>query len=536
MKTFVDNAKNSAEGKQIAMSYFAERGISQQTIDTFQLGYSIDAWDDFSSKAIKAGFNKDFLVELGLSKQKEDGSLWDFFKGRIMFPIHNPVGKVIGFGGRVLKTSEKVGKYFNSPESEVYHKSQVLYGIHLAKRTISKEERCILVEGYTDVLSLYQAGIENVVSSSGTSLTEEQVKLIRKYTENLYILYDGDAAGIKAALRGLDIAIEKGLNVKIILLPDGEDPDSFVQKHGGERLREFIKEEAKDIITFKAKLFKDEAGSDPIKRGELVHDMIRSITLIPDHIKRNFYVKEVALLMGISEELIFREISKATYNKSKKSQEAPPPSIPLEDLIPQEESTNAFDFTFNKYKYEIELIKMLMNYGDKDYYDNENPFFVTTKMSVAEYIFQHVYENCEFDNPICSKLFYYIKSLFEKNEIKPFSFYVNHLDPEISDFSIQLANMIGEDQIHNWKNLKDQFEKVQYGYKYKIEIDDIIKKINIRHYQKISEVVKSTVLELLNDPSDDRVDMLKNQLEIQKNILEYIKNEAEGTSMVILNL
>ena len=319
-KYFQANLHDTEIGKTLALSYFKERGFSEKTILDFQLGYCLDMRDELYKNLKRDGFKQDYIVKLGLAKKYEDESWRDFFRGRIMFPIHNLSGKVIGFGGRVMGNADKTAKYINSPESEIYHKSHVLYGMHLAKRAIPKENYCILVEGYTDVISLYQAGVENAVASSGTALTIEQLKLIRRFTENLHILYDGDKAGIKAALRGTDLALESGLNVNLTLLKEGHDPDSFVREFGGEALKEYIQKQSSDIVTFKAKLYREETGQDPVKRAELTKDIIHTISLVPDNIKRSFYIKECAILMGIEEELLSRESQRIINQRRKKQQ------------------------------------------------------------------------------------------------------------------------------------------------------------------------------------------------------------------------
>lgn len=308
---------DSEDGRAIGLSYFKERGFIEKTIREFELGYSPNGWDTFSQVALKQGFTLDILEKAGLTIKREDGRLMDRFRTRVIFPIHNLSGKPIAFGARILTNDKNQPKYLNSPETEVYHKSNVLYGISQAKQAIRQEDVCYLVEGYTDVLSLHQAGIHNVVASSGTSLTLEQIKLIGRFTQNVTVLYDGDAAGIKASLRGTDMILEEGLNVKVVVFPDGDDPDSFVRKVGGEGFKNHLQAHANDFITFKAELFIKEAGADPFKRAEIIREMVESISKIPDSIKRTVFFQKTAQLMGIDEGVLIAESNKIFLNKKR---------------------------------------------------------------------------------------------------------------------------------------------------------------------------------------------------------------------------
>ncbi|HQS06790.1 MAG TPA: DNA primase, partial [Daejeonella sp.] len=284
-KFFQQQMLETDEGKSIGLSYFKERGFRDDIIKKFELGYSPDVWDALTQSAITEGYNIQFLEETGLTIRKENEKFYDRFRGRVMFPIHSFTGRVIGFGGRTLKTDKAVPKYVNSPESDIYHKSNVLYGLFFAKKSMRDEDNCYLVEGYADVLSVHQAGIENVVASSGTSLTIEQIRMIGRFTKNITILYDGDDAGIKASLRGLDMILEEGLNVKIVLFPDGDDPDSYVQKFGSAAFKSHIEGSKKDFILFKTSILLKDAGNDPIKRAGIIREVVESIAKIPDGIK-----------------------------------------------------------------------------------------------------------------------------------------------------------------------------------------------------------------------------------------------------------
>ncbi len=322
---FVKKLHDDPEGRAIGLSYFKERGFRDDIIKKFQLGYSPERRDAFSSEAQRAGYRRDYLLKTGLSAGGENNSpLTDRFRGRVIFPVHTLSGKVVAFGGRILKKTENTGKYVNSPESEIYSKSRELYGIYFSKSAIVKADKCFLVEGYTDVLSMHQAGIENVVASSGTALTHGQIRMIHRFSENITVLYDGDAAGIKAALRGIDLLLEDGMNVRVVLLPEGEDPDSFARKQNAEGFNRFIDEHEQDFIRFKTHLLLDEVGEDPIRKAGLITNIVQSIALIPDNIKRSVYIQETATLLGTREEVIIAAVNKIrirNYEKRKEQRE-----------------------------------------------------------------------------------------------------------------------------------------------------------------------------------------------------------------------
>lgn len=322
---FVKKLHDDPEGKAIGLSYFKERGFRDDIIKKFQLGYSLEQRDAFSSEAQRAGYRSDYLLKTGLSAGGENNSpLIDRFRGRVIFPVHTLSGKVVAFGGRILKKAENTGKYVNSPESEIYSKSRELYGIFFSKRAIVKADKCFLVEGYTDVLSMHQAGIENVVASSGTALTHGQIRMIHRFSENITVLYDGDAAGIKAALRGIDLLLEDGMNVRVVLLPEGEDPDSFARKQSAEEFNRFIEEHEQDFIRFKTHLLLDEVGDDPIKKAGLITNIVQSIALIPDNIKRSVYIQDTATLLSTREDVVIAAVNKIrirNYEKKKEQHE-----------------------------------------------------------------------------------------------------------------------------------------------------------------------------------------------------------------------
>ncbi|GAB6012229.1 DNA primase [Viscerimonas tarda] len=385
---FQNTLHNHLEGKTIGLSYFKERGFREDIIRKFELGYSLEQKDAFTQEALRNGYNKDYLVKTGLTIEGDNNYVVDRFRGRVMFPVHTLSGKVIAFGGRILKKVENTGKYINSPESVIYHKSDVLYGLFLAKQAITKADCCFLVEGYTDVISMHQAGIENVVASSGTALTHGQIKLIHRFTPNVTVIYDGDAAGIKAALRGIDLLLEEGMNIKVLLLPDGEDPDSFARKQNAQSFNNYIKEHETDFIRFKTQLLLDDAGNDPIKRAALISDIVNSISIIPDGIIRTVYLKDCSVLMGVDERVLIGEVNKKRLTALEKkplrqntaSNEEPEPSEtpPPQNIIKLEESE------LDKFEYSI--LYYLVRYGDKRLFTNNDPEQETNPTTVMQYI------------------------------------------------------------------------------------------------------------------------------------------------------
>ena len=405
-------------GKSVGLSYFKSRGFRQETLKVFETGFSPDSRDAFTKVALAKGFKKEFLIKTGLTIERND-RLIDRFSGRIMFPIHSMSGRVLGFGGRILDKNKKTAKYINSPENEIYHKSKILYGIFQAKQQIVREDQCILVEGYTDVMAFYQAGIKNTVASSGTALTVEQIQLIKRLTKNILVIFDGDRAGISAALRGIDMILEQGLNVKVLLLPDGEDPDSFSKKVSSDELILYLVDNTQDFINFKATLLQEEARKDPVKKGALIRNIIESIAKIPNAVQQEIYVKEVARIMDISEEVLFRELAlmlKSIVSRAekdvlrKKYQESLKPIV---KKLPQAPVLSQRDVL------EREIIKLLLLYGNKEVEvedwdvkeipeDNSEPVLEKFKRKtvIAEEIYKQLQEDeMEFSNPVFKKLY-----------------------------------------------------------------------------------------------------------------------------------
>ena len=411
---FVDILNNNDSGRSVGLSYFRERGFSPATIEKFQLGYCLDEWESFTKNAIAKGYNADYLVKTGLSIRKDDGTLYDRFKGRVMFPIHNLSGRTIGFGGRTLTADKaKAAKYVNSPESDIYSKSKVLYGLFFAKSAIVKQDACLLVEGYTDVISLHQAGVENVVATSGTALTTEQIKLIGRYTKNVVMLFDGDEAGIKASFRGLDMILQEGLNVRIVLFPDGQDPDSYARSHSSTEVQNFITENAVDFIRFKANLLLKEAAGDPIKKTTLLKDVVNSIALIPDEISRSVYTTECSRILDFPETVLISEINKILRANFKKqySGDNVESDVPVEThgrVSLQNEIDPPIDPNEQIFAVEREIIRVLMNYHQSEIFIIDNEGIETTeKTNLANYIFNEIANDdfLQFENPLYESIF-----------------------------------------------------------------------------------------------------------------------------------
>jgi DNA primase len=436
-RQFTENLFHADEGISIGLTYFKERGFRQDTLKKFEVGYSFEKRDAFSQKALGDGYKQDFLVKTGLSIQHED-RIFDRFAGRVMFPIHSLSGQVLGFGGRVLKTDVKTAKYLNSPESEIYHKSRILYGIFQARKSITQEDRCYLVEGYTDVMSLHEANIENVVASSGTSLTQEQVRLIKRFTQNITILYDGDAAGIKASLRGIDLVLEEGMNVKIVLIPDNEDPDSYSKKLSNEDFLKFLKENETDFIRFKTQLLLSEASNDPVKRADLIRDVVKSIAVIPEAITRTVYIKECSTVLEVSEPILYHEVNKLRQQKTFQDRNKYPgpedlPVLPPVIIKPVQRETVT-------YYSEKEIIRLLLKFGGVEFERTINKEDGKEEMlTVSDYIVREITsDNLLFDDKVCTRIFDEFRFHAEHGLIAGEKQFVKHEDPEISSLSADL--------------------------------------------------------------------------------------------------
>ncbi len=455
-KYFQDNLFKNEEGKAVGLTYFKERGFLETTIQKFQLGYALNSRDDYSKHALKQGYKKEILLKTGLSIER-NGELIDRFRGRVIFPIHNLTGKVIGFGGRILGSDKSVAKYLNSPQSEIYDKSKTLYGIYFAKSAIVKADNCYLVEGYTDVISMHQAGIENVVASSGTSLTVEQIKLIKRFTPNITMLYDGDPAGIKASFRGTDLILEQGMNVKIVLFPEGEDPDSFVRSHRSSEVEEYITANAVDFISFKTKLLLEETKNDPAARAGLIKDIVQTISHIPDQIVRTVYVQECSSIMDMPEQTLMNELNKLLRQKYRKKSGAKPQELPEEKTVkePQQTEYDPLDMTFQ----EREVIRLLLLYGDQFFEDIPEGEEEPVTYNVAQYVVDDlVSDELEFKNPVLGKIFDEYKKSLENNELPKISYLTNHPEEEVAKMVVELISF-PYDLSDNWKKNKIYVKK-----------------------------------------------------------------------------
>jgi DNA primase len=440
---FTQNLLESDEGKAVALSYFEERGFRKDIIQKFQLGYCINSGDDFTKAALKKGYKLDYLEKVGLVKTKEDRS-FDFFRGRVLFPIHSVSGRVLGFGGRTLFTDKKVAKYFNSPESIIYNKSEILYGLHFSKGDIIKYDNCFLCEGYTDVISMYQAGIQNVVSTSGTSLTKDQIKLIRRYTQNITILYDGDPAGIKASFRGIDLILEEGMNVKVVLFPEGEDPDSYSKKASTSELEAYIQEHTQDFISFKADILLKGGEKDPIKKAELIREIVHSVALIPDQITRTVYLQQIASQFDIQESIISNELMKLRKNVLSKQLQTP--ELNQLHVPTQVEEVQTFEPTLenNAENSEHDLIRILIKFGTRvievEQLDAQGEA-TTAETSVTEFICHELdKDELAFEHPKFAKIHQLIVEGLAENQLLSSTYFRQLEDQTIVQFVSEIES------------------------------------------------------------------------------------------------
>ena len=460
-KYFQDMLINSEEGKAIALSYFKERGFTNDTIKKFSLGYSPNQWDALTKEALGKGYKLEFLEKTGLTIVGEDKQ-FDRFKGRVMFPIQSMSGRVLGFGGRILTNDKKAAKYLNSPESDLYHKSKVLYGIFHAKQAIAKQDNCYLVEGYTDVIQMHQAGIENVVSSSGTALTPDQIRLINRLTKNVTVLFDGDAAGLRASIRGIDLILEEGMNVRVCTFPDGEDPDSFAKKTPLQDLIQYFEDNAMDFIQFKASLLMKDAKNDPIKKADLIRDMVASISKIPDRIKREVYIKETSRIMDISEDVLFNTLAQLVKKD-------------ISDLGKKlKEEQTAFEVVKNEnpvvatnvdiqYELEHKIIEILLIYGNvEDEFEdvllkaNEKGEMVEVKEMNRYKVYQRIFlslqeDETELANPLFKSIYDDLITYFNQNETFELEKYLSQLPPELSQEVTSILMNDEREALHNWE-------------------------------------------------------------------------------------
>ncbi len=460
-KYFHDKMLNSDEGQAIGLSYFKERGFTIDTIKKFSLGFSPEQWDAFSNEALGQGYKLEFLESTGMTINKED-RLTDRFRGRVMFPILSMSGRVLGFGGRILGNDKKAAKYLNSPESDVYHKSKVLYGLFQAKQSIAKLDTCYLVEGYTDVIQMHQAGIENVVSSSGTALSPDQIRLINRLTKNITVLFDGDAAGLRASLRGIDLILEEGMNVKVCSFPAGEDPDSFARKHSTEQLEEYFSKNSKDFIQFKASLLVDDAQNDPVKKAGLIRDMVISISKIPDRIQREIYIQECSRIMDISEQVLTSTLAQLV-NKDQLDQIKGDKKPQKAFEVVKNDASADVDKVDVKYELERRIIEILLLYGntEEDFEEsvletNEEGNVVTVTNIVKSKVYQKIFlslqeDEVELANPLFREIYNDLIEYFNHHQNFVMEQYLMRLPTE---FSLEVTNILMEEErehLHKWE-------------------------------------------------------------------------------------
>lgn len=526
---FHNTLLHSEEGKAIGLSYFKERGFTNETISKFALGYSPETWDAFTKEALGKGYKLEFLESTGLTIPKEDRP-FDRFKGRVMFPIQSMSGRILGFGGRILTNDKKAAKYLNSPESEIYHKSKVLYGIFQAKQSIAKQNNCYLVEGYTDVIQFNQAGIENVVASSGTALTPDQIRLINRLTKNITVLFDGDAAGLRASIRGIDLILEEGMNVKVCAFPDGEDPDSFAKKTSYDDLVAYLENNAKDFIQFKASLLMKDAKNDPIKKADLIREMVQSISKIPDRIQREIYIQECSRIMDISEQVLVSTLAQLVQKDiaevgKKQKQEQKAFEVVKNDAPVQAQKIDIL------YHLERKIIEILLLYGNKTE-EFDDVLLKTNSEGEVEHIvekkeykvFQRIYlslqeDEVELANPLFRSLFNDLISYYLQNENFGIENYLKQLPDQ---FAQEVTDILMDDErvtLHKWDDqnifVKQKSETVGQ------HTSEII--ISMREY-----LINKLILDLMSE-FGDKPEPEQEELKIMINDYNKLKVNLTGT-------
>jgi DNA primase len=503
------NTLQSTEGKAIGRSYFIERGMHDDTIRKFQLGYAREDKTAFTKTALEKSFKLEYLVKTGLTIQK-DNNTYDRFYGRVIFPIHGLSGQILGFAGRILRSGEKLAKYINSPESDVYHKSDVLYGLYFARQAIIKNDKCYLVEGYTDVISIHQAGIENVVASSGTSLTVSQIRLVKRFTHNITILFDGDEAGIKASLRGIDILLEEGMNVRVVPLPDGEDPDSYARKNNAVSFAEYLVTRETDFVTFKTSLLKKEAENDPIKKASLITEIVRTIAVIPESISRSVYIRESSRLLDLNERILYAEVTKVRRKKfDQRITQADAKSIyqPSAQLLPVR-----YMAVQEQYSAEKEIIRLLLLHGNKIipvHTDKDT----LQDMLVANYIVNEIErDEIEFHHPVLSRIFDEFKSImlnFSEDQYAE-QYFVHHPEEELAKIVVDLITS-AYDLSKIWRRFENYYETEEMRLK-----DIVPEAIMALKNEKVIKLLKETEADLKHAQEQ------KNEAQIQSLQVKYM--------------
>ena len=522
---FSKNLNETDEGKSVGLSYFRSRGFRDDIINKFQLGYSPEQRDALTKEAQKQGYKLEYLEKTGLSVVRDNYQA-DRFRGRVIFPIHSLAGKVIAFGGRILKTDKKTAKYLNSPESEIYHKSRVLYGIYQAKQEVTRQDRCYLVEGYTDVLSFHQSGISNVVASSGTALTSDQIRLIARFTKNITIIYDGDPAGLKASLRGIDLVLAEGMNVKILLLPDGEDPDTFAKERNEEQLTKYIEEHQQDFIKFKTSLLLEDAKNDPIKKAQLIQDIVRSISTIPDSITRSVYVKECSTLLKVDERVLVQETGKMQQKKQEEDfrRNTPRPNAPTQQTPQVAQPVNSAPS--NPFELEErEILRFLVKYGEKPV----NPEETENIVSVGQYILHELKQDDLLSvNPIYNKMMDAYDLFSANTETPALKFFVNNTDPDLSKLA---SDLIGKE--HDLSKIHQKFGIVTNA-------NDLLPRLVPKvvaelKWKKVKIVLKEKRLQLQQMEAEGNMESLMElmqELNTWQQVLAHISKELGGRTIV----
>ena len=519
---FIDQLLNTEEGQTIGLSYFKERGFTQQTIEKFKLGYCPDGWDKFTQEALKNGYQLEHLIMTGLTKKSESGKIFDFYRGRVIFPIYDKLGKPVGFGGRILKKDEKTAKYFNSPESPIYHKSNVLYGFYQAQRAIKSQDNVYLVEGYTDVLSMVQAGIENVVATSGTAFPDGQIRLLKSKTNNVTVLRDGDKAGINAALKDINILLGNGFNVSVVMLPDGEDPDSFAQGHRDSEITDYLKDNADSFILFKARVMAAEAGNDPAKRAAMVKDIIQSIALIQDDITKQLYIKELSKVFNLEEKFLTAELRKNIVKNIKEiAKKESDQDINIHTKPEENVSSNDSSLTDTDSLASIEekIILLLLHYGayeiDAELLDDEGNT-ICQKIRLDQYIFNDfTEEGLSFQQPLFQKIFEEYAVIAEKSsdqdDIK--KAFVNHEDTEIQQFAVEQLMKEEPDISPEWQRRFEVSTDHVNNSSYKLN-EEVYKTVLMFKYRFIDQFLDFLMSEIKKDPPENILDNLLKKCDI----------------------
>ncbi len=535
---FHDTLLNSESGKAIGLSYFKERGFREDIIKTFDLGYCIDEWDNFTKEALKKGYELKYLEKTGLTIVRENGKHFDRFKGRVMFPIHSMSGRILGFGGRTLSSDKKTAKYVNSPESEIYHKSKILYGIYHAKKEIAKQDNCFLVEGYTDVISFYQSGIENVVASSGTALTPDQIRLVNRLTKNITVLFDGDAAGIRASLRGIDLILEQGMNVKVVTFPDGEDPDSFAKAHSDAELKEYLESSAQDFINFKVSLLMQDAKNDPVKKAGLIRDIVTSISKIPDSIQREVYVQECSRIMDISERVLFSELAQLVSKNTKefaKSQQKEQKAFEVVKSKALIEKIDQLDYI------EKEIISILMIFGkhEVDFFDwrdevDDEENVIEKRYSytsnVAEEIFLRLQDDeVEFTNDFFKEIYLELINEINLNNFIEIEKYVNHQKLSIASLISDIHMNFDKYRLSDWERQNIYVKMREEPIAISQWVYDVITKLRLL---LINRLVESRAIEMSTSGFENGSYEHSEHMKITMDYLELSKKIADKKKRV----